>query len=257
MASNSAPSPAPTTATAPASAPSATPASAPRAPAPAVNPEETANPASRVLLWWLNKLIALGYQRPLEQEDLGPVFSADESRAVSDAFHRHWAEEKGKAKPSVVRALRRTVGGCNILLAVVAFFISAALGFLPPLMLQRLVAYLEGQTPWRPWADVWVDVVGMLVIPIIASVLQAWHYTVMTRAGTQVRTALTAAIFTKAVVLASNGKYATGDIVTRISVDATQGQRLVQFALMLLAAPFQIGVALWLIYNQVGSTLGE
>jgi len=217
-----------------------------------VNREESAGWLSRGVLWWLNGLIALGYKRPLEQEDLGSVFSADESRAVSDAFARHWAEEKTKAKSSIVRALRRTVGGCNVVMAIVAFFASAALGFLPPLMLQRLVAFLEGQTPWRPWAEVWVDVVGMLVVPIIASVLQAWHFTVMTRAGTQVRTALTAAIFNKAVVLASNGKYTTGDIVTRISVDATQGQRLVQFALMLLAAPFQVAVALWLIYNQVG-----
>lgn len=219
---------------------------------------------SSILMTYITPLLWLGSQRPLMSEDLGEVLPVDSAELLTATFLRHWRAEVDGARernskhpqrkkpfqPSMSTALRRTLG-LSWILAIVAFFVSAGLQFLPPLILQQLVGYLQG-TQKLDTAGAWMDVVALLVVPLLSSILATYHNNVMARVGTQMRTALTGAIYSKALTLRQTGEYTTGEIVNRMAVDAALPLRFVAFASMVFVAPFQIAVAIWLIYRYVG-----
>ncbi len=74
----------------------------------------------------------------------------------------------------------------------------------------------------------------------------------MARVGTNMRTALTSAIYEKALVLRPSAEWTAGEVITRMSVDAAMPLRFVAFASQILVAPPTIAAALWLVYNYVG-----
>ena len=56
--------------------------------------QDYVNLASEQTYWWLNWLLALGYQRPLELEDLGSLPEAHEARANHEKFWKAFMAEK-------------------------------------------------------------------------------------------------------------------------------------------------------------------
>ena len=179
---------------------------------------------------------------------------SDEAAMLTTTFMARWKEELAgatpKKPPSIARALRRTIGW-EWMVAIAAFFVSSGLSFLPPLILQQLISFLQGTEPLTS-AQAWMDVVALFVVPLLASLLATYHNNVMARVGTNMRTALTGAIYAKAMVLRATGAFTTGEVVNRMAVDAALPLRFVAFASQVLVAPPTIGVALWLIYRYVG-----
>ena len=77
--------------------------------------------------------------------------------------------------------------------------------------------------------------------------------------GMRIRTCLISAIYRKSLVLASHAKkdYTTGEIVNLMSVDSQRFIDLLPWLCFLWTAPFQIGIAIWLLYAELGiSVLG-
>jgi hypothetical protein len=213
------------------------------------------NVLSSLFMTYLVRVLLLGASRPLQTDDLGTVLPQDECAALTARFDARWADElrragAAKVKPSISRALVRTLP-LTWVAAIVAFFVSSGALFLPPLILQQLVGALQG-TVALSTAMVWMQVTALLVLPVVATLLQTWHNNVMARLGTQMRTVLTGAIFRKSLVLRNDGAFTTGEIVTRMSVDAALPLRFVVFASSVLVAPPTVAVALWLIYREVG-----
>jgi ATP-binding cassette subfamily C (CFTR/MRP) protein 1 len=96
----------------------------------------------------------------------------------------------------------------------------------------------------------------MLVLPSISSVLQTMHNYTMNRVGLWLKTVLVTAVFEKGLRLRDReGKFPRGGIVTLCSVDAQQLTRLTLFGALILTAPIQIVVTLWLLTLQVGSSV--
>lgn len=61
---------------------------------------------------------------------------------MSNLFQEKWDEEKKLAKPSLVRALRKTFGA-RFLLAGIPKLMQDLLGFIPPLVMSRIIGWLE------------------------------------------------------------------------------------------------------------------
>jgi hypothetical protein len=147
---------------------------------------------SYVTMWYLNNLLWMGSRRPLMPEDLGHVLPGDSCEQLTRDFQRHWAAEvaraaaanaaaptrKKKAAPSMNVALAKTLGPAWAF-AILCYFVSAGLTFLPPLILQQLVGYLEGEP--LSTAKAWRDVVALLLIPIVSTYLQNVHNNIMAR----------------------------------------------------------------------------
>ena len=179
-----------------------------------------------------------------------PASPPRSSAPPSAAPHR-----RPRPAPSIARALRRTLGW-SWLWAIVAFCVGSACSFLPPLILKELVAHLQGApgAALSP-ARLWLDVVGMFAAPAVNTLLTTYHNNVMARVGTQLRTALTMAIYAKAVVLRPSAEWTAGEVLTRMSVDAALPLRFVAFASQILVAPPTIAAALWLIYRDIGASV--
>lgn len=82
-------------------------------------PERRVNVFSRYLVSWMSPILKVGYKRALEFEDIWALDYPDRSQTLSARFHKHWRFERqlGEGrdprkwqKPSLFRALRRTVG---------------------------------------------------------------------------------------------------------------------------------------------------
>ncbi len=121
------------------------------------------------------------------------------------------------------------------------------------LILNAIVSHFQGNLTIKP-VLLWILIGLLLVLPIIGSLCQARHNVIMTHAGVKLKNALILAIYRKAttVSLSSRRKFSTGQIVNLFSSDTAQIERLMTVIGMVIIAPIQIAVCLYLIYKQVG-----
>lgn len=54
------------------------------------NPATSANIFSSLSFWWMNKILRIGNQRPIENEDLYPIISRHKTRVVTDELWDSW-----------------------------------------------------------------------------------------------------------------------------------------------------------------------
>src|SRR5699024_4672027 len=89
---------------------------------------------------------------------------------------------------------------------------------------------------------------------LASSITSAYQQNRMNVLGMRIRTCLVSAIYRKSLVLASHAKkeYTTGEIVNLMSVDSQRFIDLLPWLNFLLTAPFQIGIAIWLLYAELG-----
>eukprot|EP01041_Mallomonas_annulata_P002837 gene2837-5584_t len=216
--------------------------------------EDEASMISRCFLFYLNPLFRTGAERLLAHEDLGGTSRQDQCNVLHKSFSVAWAAEMKKPKRSLWNTLLKTVGVSRMCLAIGLYGVFAASSFIPILILNALVKHFEG-TSTVPTALLWIYVALLFVVPMVGSVASAQNNVMTAHIGTQFRNALIGEIYRKSLVLspASRQKTSTGQIVNMFSTDTTQIQNLMFFIGMILFAPFQIAVALALIYQQVGN----
>ena len=147
-------------------------------------------------------------------------------------------------------------GPWKITYAWTLYVISAALGFLPVLILNLLVRYFQSLNTPEPFSlpvNIWLLVVALAALPVVTTLLQAKHNVIMSHLAVHVRTAVSLMIYEKSLKVSADGRAttSTGQVVNMMSNDTTQLQRFLQFFGFVTVAPFQVGVALYLIYQQV------
>ena len=254
--------------------------------------EDRANVIDLFLLRFLNPLLSLGSRKVLDSNDIGVPSEQDRSARAYDNAQREWDkqvkhctevnnkkkaayqalvdkcttdEEKAKVKepvllePSISWALVTSFGGWRIGVAMISYFISALLTFVPVLLLNDLVSYFEhiavGKDPdeYKGYAPPWVEVVLLGVVPLVSSTLQTRYQSTMAHCGVFVRTAVSTLLYQKSLSVSAAGraKTSTGQVVNMMSNDTMQLQRFLQFGGMTLVAPVQIFVALYLIFREV------
>lgn len=229
------------------------------------NMEETASCLSRVAFWWLNSLLKLGSERPLNMDDVPEVCAKDEANLSYERFEQEWRREDLESLASIppserkvgpiFRTSRRFVGFA-VLKASFFYVCFAVLGFAPPLILKLLVSYLEG-TATYPIHVVWGFVFATLLLPPAASTFASQHNAIMGRAGVQLRTAYSLHIFRKALKLSSASRQGkdSGEIVNILSNDANKPVRFFFVLNALWVAPLQIGASLYLIGQEIGVSM--
>jgi len=139
---------------------------------------------------------------------------------------------------------------------LIYYVVAAILSFVPVLILNDLVKFFESGMnidEWEGYANPWVEVVGLGVIPVVVSLLQTRHFTIYSHCAVFVRTAVSTMLYRKALKVSAAGraKTSTGQVVNMMSNDTAQLQRFLQFVGLTVVAPLQIIIALYFIYQQV------
>lgn len=215
-----------------------------------VCPERHVNIFSRIIFSWMNRIMQLGYRRPLTEKDVWKLDNWDRTETLNDSFQRSWVEEIRRPKPWLLRALNRSLGG--------RFWWGGfwKIGndisqFIGPLILSQLLQSMQrGDPAWIGYIYAFAIFVGV----VFGVLCEAQYFQNVMRVGYRLRSTLVAAIFRKSLRLTHESRkgFASGKITNLMTTDAEALQQICQSLHTLWSAPFRIVVALVLLYQQLG-----
>uniref|UniRef100_A0A3Q1MJ99 ATP binding cassette subfamily C member 13 n=1 Tax=Bos taurus TaxID=9913 RepID=A0A3Q1MJ99_BOVIN len=237
----------------------------------------------RILAWeipWTeepDELQSMGlqtsYKKPLEREDLFELNEGDSSYIVCPIFEKQWrkevlrTQERQKVKvtikslfcslfslslkPSLLRALWNTF---KFALIQVALFkvLADVLSFTSPLIMKQMILFCE-QRPDFGWSGYGYALALFVVVFLQTLILQQYQrFKMLTSA--KIKTAVIGLIYKKALLLSnvSRKQFSTGEIINLMATDTQQLMDLMTNINLLWSAPFQILMAVSLLWQELG-----
>ncbi|GMF17174.1 unnamed protein product [Phytophthora lilii] len=195
----------------------------------------------------------LGNQRPLEHDDLYLLDPANRAHEVATEFQAAWRKQcnKPSGKPSLAWTLASCFGG-QIAKAGLLKLVHDSLQFVAPMLIKEIIAYL--QNPDAPLSEGLLYAGIVFVSGVMQSFLLRNYFFHCFEAGMRVRSAVCTAVYTKSLVLsaAARQKKTTGEITNLMSIDAQRLQELSTFINSVWFSIFQIVVACYLLWKQIG-----
>lgn len=227
--------------------------------------------ASIALFSWINKTLARAYTGRIAEEELRPLAPEERSDVRRDELLEAWKSQTNKTPedPKLWKALV-AVFGFDFFKAALLRLIALAFDLVGPLLLQQLVASIEGSArrsddgllaAQDDFAIVRVDgimiavaiglskVTGMIISEQwVASFISTNH---------QIRGSLTGMIFRKAFMLSAKGRqgYKIGEMISLMSVDASRLGHSLHGLHMLWSAPMMVIVSTFFLYSMLGSSV--
>ncbi|KAG6582881.1 ATP-binding Cassette (ABC) Superfamily [Phytophthora cinnamomi] len=214
-------------------------------------PSQDATCLSSALFSWVTPLMELGNQRPLEHDDLYLLDPANRAHEVASEFQAAWSRQSRKPKPSLAWALASCFGG-QIAKAGLLKLVHDSLQFVAPMLIKEIIAYL--QNPDAPLSEGLIYAAIVFVSGVAQSFLLRNYFFHCFEAGMRVRSAVCTAVYSKSLVLsaAARQKKTTGEITNLMSIDAQRLQELSTFINSVWFSLFQIVVACYLLWKQIG-----
>ncbi|KAG8381911.1 hypothetical protein BUALT_Bualt05G0022000 [Buddleja alternifolia] len=215
-----------------------------------VCPERYSNIFSRISFDWMTPLMQQGYRKPITEKDVWKLDSWDQTETLSKKFQNIWEEEAQKSKPWLPRALYHSLRGRFWFAGF--FKIGVDLSQLAgPVLLNHLLKSLEKGNP------TWFGYIYALLIFVSVSVVvlcDAQYLQNVIRVGFRLRATLVAAIFRKSLRLTHEGRkqFPSGKITNMMTTDTNALEDICQQLHRLWSFPFQIIMAMVLLYQQLG-----
>ncbi|XP_032086464.1 multidrug resistance-associated protein 1-like isoform X2 [Thamnophis elegans] len=253
-------------------------------------PESGASFLSKITFWWISGLMIHGYRQPLEAKDLWSLNKEDTSEEVVPGLAAHWAREYARARkllsppmryspkkpassdgaeeaealileppskgrePSLTRVLYKTFGPYFLMSFLFKAFHDLMM-FTGPELLKRLINFVNDKSApsWQGFLYT-----GLLFFTAGLQTLvlhQYFHICFVT--GMRLKTAVIGAIYRKALVITNSARKTStvGEIVNLMSVDAQRFMDLATYINMVWSAPFQVMLALYLLWQNLGPSV--
>ncbi|KAJ4455060.1 Multidrug resistance-associated protein [Paratrimastix pyriformis] len=254
---------------------------------PTKNFEDQAGIFSQVFFVYFFRIICRGLRRPLENDDLWEVYSADRADIVHEKLKRIWQpkflryqqdlasfETAKRAfdaqvaslpdgaprppapvppkKPSFIATLIK-LGGWRIYVSGVLSLLLTVTQFIGPLTLTPLIeaifALRSGSSQPFPyhWAVLYV------LAPFLGALAQAHSDRLMFHVASQMRSAMMTGVYEKVLHLnnASSSQTDSGQMITLISADARQATEYLQFMHAAWTSPLHLIGAMVLIFRTI------
>ncbi|KAL7041242.1 hypothetical protein ACKWTF_000685 [Chironomus riparius] len=120
-----------------------------------------------------------------------------------------------------------------------------------PMLLNELITFVAMGMPvaWQGW----LMVVSLFLVAFLLAIFNSVYFKATFVVGFRIRTALISAIYRKALRISSAAKKDTtvGEIVNLMSVDAQRFFELISYVHVLWSGPMIIGIAIYLIWQQL------
>ncbi|XP_022245979.1 multidrug resistance-associated protein 1-like isoform X2 [Limulus polyphemus] len=240
-------------------------------------PEEKASFLSKITFWWFTGTAILGYQKPLVMEDMWKLSTKNTTSGILLKFDKYWipALKKLVCKNKMLQSTKDNdtkkvadIGHINILWPIlktfpVEFFVSglmklvaSLIAFANPQILALVIAYISGDEPyWRGFFYASLMFLASMIESLFNSQYEYLIYCIAMR----IRSCVTSALYRKSLQLSNSARkrFTVGEIVNLMAVDTQRVMEFVQIINVIWYAPLQIGICLWLLWQQLGvSTLG-
>ncbi|KAF9974092.1 Canalicular multispecific organic anion transporter 2 [Actinomortierella ambigua] len=222
---------------------------------------EKANLLSRLVYQYLQPVMAVGYKNPLTAKDIEGMMP-DHMRSAT--VHTHldalWKEEVAKSRrkgtqPSLFWTVMRSHGWGWV--PIMTYRLTAsAFTYVGPQLLSEVLKFIGSYETENP-SPVSLGIIlafGMFFGSMMNSILMAQFFEATAIFGLNARTSLIGMVYRKALVLSSGAKQksTSGEITNHMSVDAERWNNAVTFMPSFVSIPFELAVALWLLYQQIG-----
>ncbi|KAK8759791.1 hypothetical protein V5799_028949 [Amblyomma americanum] len=151
---------------------------------------------------------------------------------------------------SIVKALIQTYGPMFVVASILKL-VQDTLQFVSPQLLSLMIGFEgSGEPAWKG-----VFYAALLFVTASVQTLMNSRYSYLKNiTAMRIRTSLISAIYRKSLVLSNAAKKesTTGEIVNLMSNDAQRLMELILYLNMLWSAPYQIALALYFLWQQLG-----
>lgn len=213
-----------------------------------LSPEETSGIYNRSLFFWLNWLMATGFRRLLQNDDLYPVDREMSSAVLRDQMLRAWNTSSKESS----RALFWAVLRANIkpfLVCIIPRLSQSAFRFAQPFLLSRTISFANNMT--QPEEIGWGLTGAFFFVLLGLALSNGWYYHMTYRLITSIRGSLISIIYAKTVdlnITALDDSVA----VTLMSNDAQTICNGFQLIHEFWAVPMELIIAIYLLSRQLG-----
>ncbi|XP_054155033.1 multidrug resistance-associated protein 1-like [Oppia nitens] len=250
-----------------------------------VCPRERVSFISKITYHWIDMLFINGWRKSLELQDLWPLRSVDSSLTNYKMFAKHWFLNNNK-KFNVEKISDKTIlqinptntttnitnqhydtnnqhhtsvfmvifkmFGLDIIGPIILVMAAYTIQTVQPLIIKLLIDFVGDNYEYK-WHG-YIYTVLLVVTNVVYSFFNAYSFEIINTMGLRVKSCLTSAIYRKALVLSNDSKRLTpnGEIVNLMTVDCQRILDYLQYPQLIFTIPIQIGLAVYLIYRQVG-----
>ncbi|PON77820.1 ATP-binding cassette containing protein [Parasponia andersonii] len=192
-----------------------------------------------------------GVVKQLDFDDLLPLPADMDPTSCHDTLLSSWQSEcsNNRSSPSLFKAICSAYGWPYICLGLLKV-LNDCVGFTGPLLLNKLIKFLQqgsGQL------DGYVLAISLGLTSIFKSLLDTQYTFHLTKLRLKLRSGIMTVIYQQCLCinLAERSKFTEGEIQTFMSIDVDRTINLCNSFHDMWSLPFQIGVALFLLYTQV------
>ncbi|XP_076239794.1 multidrug-Resistance like Protein 1 isoform X1 [Calliopsis andreniformis] len=246
-------------------------------------PEQQASFPSKIFFTWFDSMAWKGFRKPLETTDLWSMNPEDTAKEIVPMFNKYWDKSSQKSNKvfwtcfsvqGTKASFRKASGqvdfnngrkkkvssvlpplckafGTTFLFGSLLKFVQDVMTFVSPQILKLLIGFIEGhESIWKGY----LYAILLLVTATFQTLILSQYFHRMFLVGLRVRTALTAAIYQKALRLSNSVRKEStlGEIVNLMSVDAQRFMDLTAYINMIWSAPLQIVLALYFLWEILG-----
>ncbi|CAK7349265.1 unnamed protein product [Dovyalis caffra] len=204
---------------------------------------------------WLNPLFAVGYKKPLEQDEIPDVDTKDSAGFLSSSFDENLNQVKEKDRttnPSIYKAIFlfiRKKAALNALFAVT----SAAASYVGPYLIDDFVNFLT-QKKSRSLESGYLLALGFLGAKTVETIAQRQWIFGARQLGLRLRASLISRIYKKGLVLSSQSRqsHTSGEIINYMSVDIQRITDFIWYLNYIWMLPIQISLAIYILQTTLG-----
>lgn len=219
-----------------------------------VTPFAKAGFLSVMTFWWLNPLMKMGYEKPLEEEDM-PLLGASDRAYNQYLMFLDKLNKKKQLQPHGTPSVFWSIVSCHRS-GIVVSGLFALLKVLTlssgPVLLKAFINVSLGKGSFK--YEGYVLAATMFICKCCESLSQRQWYFRTRRLGLQVRSFLSAAIYKKQQKLSNSAKmkHSSGEIMNYVTVDAYRIGEFPYWFHQTWSTSVQLCIALAILYNAVG-----
>nr|KAG5700435.1 hypothetical protein BaRGS_010348 [Batillaria attramentaria] len=195
-------------------------------------------------------------RRHTQEDDASETTSLLANRATISKGSKDDKEKKAKqVEASLFKVLAKTYG-TELLASWGCKFIYDLLQFVSPQLLDVLIAYTNNKQNEAEWKG-YVYACAFFVVAVTGSVFFHQQFHIGMTLGMRIKSACISAVYHKALTMSNEARKGStvGEIVNLMSVDCQRLQDMTGYLWMVWSAPLQIGLALWLLWGQLGASV--
>ncbi|KAF8985705.1 Multidrug resistance-associated protein 1 [Entomortierella lignicola] len=220
---------------------------------------DKANIFSRLIFFHYQNVVNIGLKRTLTPQDFSNVLPQDLKTDLRyKDLSKPWSDRIAKQKRYRLgtHSLFWTIIRTHLLALVpivVCRIIIIALSYTLPLLLSRLITYLQGHED-QPLSYGIMLACGMYLVSLCVALLFTYNRYQMFLLSVSTKASLIAMIYRKALKLSPGSRMmsTTGEITNHMAVDAEQWGDAMIYLSTWVSIPIEIAVALYLLYNCLG-----